>query len=473
MSIFQINTNSTATNALYNINQTSNSLSTSIQRLSTGLRINSAADDPSGLIEAKQFQAQITGINQAISNSQDAINYSKTADGALNEVNNLLNTARGLAVAASNTGDLSSSQVAADNNQLQSIISSINTIAGTTEYGTKHLLDGSSGVTAGLTNGANVSSVSLSGSIGGTAIAANAAATITVTTAATKATSTLSVAALTAGTLAGPDQFTLNGVSFNTSASNTVQDALNAFNQASGQTGVTATLTGGSVVLTSVKYGANAKINFTDSTGKLNAGSATSAGVNAIATLAVGTATSTLTGGSGTNDGLTLSDTSGNTVVLTGAGNAVVGGQAAAQVSVGTAQFQIGGNVGQTTTLSIGNFNAGALGTGAVAGANLGNIDLSNSTDASNALQVIDQSISQVTSARGSIGSFQSNILQPNLDSLNVASQNLSSSLSNIQDTNVAAEITNYTQLQILQSAGLSVLAQANAAPQSVLKLLP
>lgn len=460
-------------NALYNLNTTGDALTTSIQRLSTGLQINSAADNPSGLIVAKQFQAQITGLNQAISNSQDAINYAKTADGALNEVNNLLNTARGLAVAASNTGTLSSSAIAADNSQLQSIISSITTIASNTQYGSKYLLNGSSGISAGLTNGAKVSAVSLTGTVNGVAVTASGAATISITTAATQATATLSVTALTAGSAVSADTLQLNGVTFNTNSSDTVQSVLNQLNQASGQTGVTAALVSGSVVLTSVNYGANSKINFADANGSLNSGAATATGVNAIGTLTVGSQTDTITGGQGSNNGLTLTDTYGNSVTLTTSGNAIASGVAAAQVTIGSSQFQIGANVGQTAQLSIGNFSASALGTGAVAGLNMSNIDLNTASDASNAMQVIDAAINQVTTSRGNIGSFQANVLQPNMDFLNVASQNLSSSLSNIQDTNVAQEMTNFTQLQILQQAGIGILAQANSLPQSVLKLIP
>src|SRR5579862_4590729 len=108
---FSINTNLSAMDALSNVSNTSNMLSQSITRLSTGLRINSAADDPSGLIIANGFQAQLSGVTQAISNSQDAVNYVKTAEGGLSQVNTLLNSARSLAVAAGNSGTLTSSQI--------------------------------------------------------------------------------------------------------------------------------------------------------------------------------------------------------------------------------------------------------------------------------------------------------------------------------------------------------------------------
>src|SRR5579862_6157405 len=167
---FTINTNLTAMLALSNVNNTGNQLSESITRLSTGLRINSASDDPAGLIIANNFKAQISGVNQAITNSQDAINYVKTAEGGLVQVNNLLTSARSLAVAAANSGTLSAAQIQADQSQLNSIVSSITRIAQTTQYGNKTLLDGSSGVNASVTNGTDVSSLSIGGTLGGQAV---------------------------------------------------------------------------------------------------------------------------------------------------------------------------------------------------------------------------------------------------------------------------------------------------------------
>ena len=159
---FSINTNTAALGALYSLTNNDGMLSQSIQRLSTGLQINTAADNPSGLIISEGFKAQISGISGAISNSQNAINYLKTADGALSEIGGLLQTAYGLAVDASNTGVISSAQAQADNVQLNQIVSSITNISATTQFGTKFLLNGSSGVSAAITNGADLSSRSTS-----------------------------------------------------------------------------------------------------------------------------------------------------------------------------------------------------------------------------------------------------------------------------------------------------------------------
>ena len=160
---FRINTNTDALQALTNLNNVGSQLSASINRLSTGLKINSAADDPAGFVIAQGFQAQLSGITQALSNNQDAINYTKTAEGALGEVNSLLNDARTLAVASANTATLDSNAIQANQQQLNSIIASIDRIAANTTFGTKHVLDGSAGVQATNSNGTNFSSLQFTG----------------------------------------------------------------------------------------------------------------------------------------------------------------------------------------------------------------------------------------------------------------------------------------------------------------------
>ncbi len=474
---FRVNTNVSAMNAMRNLDETSAQFSKSINRLSTGLRINSAADDPAGLIVSEQFRAQISGIDQAVKNSQDAVNYAKTADGAFTEVNSLLNDARSLAVSSANTGTLTAAQVQANQNSLNSIVSSITRIAQTTQYGTKKLLDGSSGTSSAVTNGTNISSLNIGGTFGGAVVSSNATVTLNSVTAATqgKVTSASYAGLTTAVTAAG--SFSLNGVTFNASASTTVGDVINNVNQASQQTGVTASWNGSAIDFTSNAYGTKGTVNLTDANGVIasgGAGSATNTGTDALASVTVGTTTNVLfTGSLNGNGGLTLSDADGNTLGLSVLGNTTTSTAAAiGQVVAGSAQFQIGGNSGQTASLSIGNFAASQLGTGIASGINLSNLDLTSATGANQAISVIDKAIEDVTKARGKIGSFQRNVLESNIRSLGVAKENLSASESNIRDTDVAEEMTKYTKYQILQQAGMSVLSQANSAPQAVLSLL-
>src|SRR5579864_7359086 len=152
----QINTNVTALQALQNLTNVSSAVSSSIEKLSSGLRINTAADDPAGLIIANSLQAQIGGLNQAISNSQDATNVIKTAEGGLNEVSNLLDTIRQLAVHAANTGVNDQVAVQADQTQIASAIQSIDRIASQTQFDNKKLLDGTTGITASVVDTADI-----------------------------------------------------------------------------------------------------------------------------------------------------------------------------------------------------------------------------------------------------------------------------------------------------------------------------
>lgn len=485
----RINTNIGAMNAYRNLSQTSDSYSKSMTRLSTGLRINDASDDPAGLIASEKFRAQISGIDQAVLNSQDAVNYAKTAEGALGEVNTLLRDARSLAVASANTGTLTSAQIAANQNQINSIITSINRISTNTQFGTKKLLDGSSGVSASVTNGTAIKSMSFGGSLNGSSVVGNSAVAVNVTTAATHG--VLNAAGMGENAVVAADQatylaaavgtdagsFTINGETFNVSATDTWGGVIDKINQASGRTGVVADSEyaggSGSIRLTTNGYGTNAKINLADANGVIlsGAGTATAAGVNAVATVTAGTAgaggtslAATFTGGANGASGLDLTDSAGNKIVLTEAGNAVANLAGAGQLLVGASNFQIGSNSGQTASLSIGNFSASTLG--------ISSLDLTSGSGAAAALTAIDTAIDTVTKARGDIGSFQRNTLESNIRSLGIAKENLSATESTIRDTDVASEMTNFTKLQILQQAGMSMLAQANSAPQSVLSLL-
>ncbi len=479
---FRVNNNISAMNALRNVNSTGSEFSKSINRLSTGLRINNASDDPAGLIVSENFRAQIQSLGQAVSNNQAALNYAKTAEGALDEVNKLLRDARSLAVAAGNTGTLDAAQIQANQAQLSSIVASVSRISSNTQYGTKKLLDGSAGVVGSVSNGANVNSIGLSGQFNSAALTTNSTITISVSTAAAKA-STASKAFAFGTTTMAAGSFTINGTTFSTTASDTVNDVVTRINNASNQTGVRATYTtGGAVTLTQVDFGASKRIDLSDANAVLlaAAGSASATGTDAVASVimdtngsdAGGLATVTFTGGRYGNGALTLTDNDGNSITLTEAGNSAAAAFQAGQVNAGAARFQVGANSGQTTALSLGNFAATQLGQGVVSGLTLNNLDLTTASGAADALKVIDQAIGDVSKARGSIGNFMRNVLESNIRSLGVAKENLAATESQIRDVDIADEMTNYTKLQILQQSGLSVLAQANSSPQSVLSLL-
>ncbi len=475
---FRVNTNVGALNALRNLNRTAADFNKSVTRLSTGLRITTAADDPAGLIISESFRSQISSIDQAVQNNQDAINYAKTAEGALDEVSRLLNDARKLAIASGNTGTLDATAIQANQTQLASILSSIDRIANQTQFGNKKLLDGSAGITSTVTNATNYGAINIGGTFGNYAVNASGNVTVEVTTAATRGVVTGSTTFGSGlATTVGAGSFVVNGVAFSTDGTETLQGLLTRFNNASSQTGVTFDYNGTNVVLTTNGYGTNAKISFTDTAGRIiAAGNQTAAGVDAVATVTVTTAngatSATFTGGRNGDSGLRLTDTFGNAVLLTQAGNATGAAAVVGRIEAGSAQFQVGANAGQKVSLSLANMLSSQLGSGVVAGQTLATVNVTSASGAEDAVKVIDAAISQVSKSRGDIGSFQRNVLESNVRSLGVARENLTATESTIRDVDMASEITNFTRLQILQQGGLAVLSQANASPQSVLSLL-
>ncbi len=491
----RINTNVTALNALRNLDQTSNAVATSIERLSSGLRINRAADDPAGLIISEGLRAQIDGLNQAISNAQDANNVIKTAEGGLQEINSLLRSIRQLAVHAANTGVNDQNAVQADQTQIASAIASIDRIATQTQFGTKRLLDGTSGISAAVIDTAKVSGIFMGGTFGGVATQ-NGTVSITVNNAATRAvaigtatyaTINSSLSLVGGGTTGSGGTIVINGQSITVSGTDTVQSLINKINNLASVTGVSADFSAangsGTIVLSQQNYGSNYQVVEAESSTLIfGTAGTTVAGLNATVTVTAsglvnGVVTSvvaTFVGGRSTTDsGLRLTDTYGNSILLSEAGNSTsVVGATVARITAGALQFQIGGNAGQTVNASLGNVQTSNLGNTSIAGESLRTIDVTTATGATNAITIVDEAIKQISVLRAQLGAFQTNTLDSTIRYLGIAVENLSASESQIRDTNVAKEVVNLTKNQILQQAGTSVLAQANAAPQQVLALL-
>ncbi len=474
---FRINTNLNSINSLRNLGMTNIEASKSMNRLSTGLRIQDSSDDPAGLIFSESFRAQISGTEQAIRNNQDALNFAKTAEGALDEISRLMREARTLAVGSGNNATLTSDQKGAYQTQMNNLLSSIDRVANNTQFGKIKLLDGSSGVNAVVVNATNIASISLGGKIGTQSITADGAVTVNVTTAATKAShsgtnavAAASLAAYQAAAVGSAESFSINGVTFSVGATETWGQVAQKINAQSATTGVTAETTygggNGNITLRSTKYGANAEINLVDATGVINSAASSNSvtGVNAVATVTVGSLTGvTFTGGQVGSDGLTMTDANGNRVVLTEAGN-VTGSVTAGQVQVGSSTFQVGANAGQTETLSLGSFTTSALG--------LTSIDVTTAAGVSSALDAFDAALDDLNRRRGNIGSFMRNTLESNIRSLGISKENLSATESAVRDLDFAEEMTKMTKYQVLQQSGMAMLAQANQAPQQVLSLL-
>ena len=488
----RINTNTAAMNALRNLTNTSDMFARSIERLSSGMRINRGADDPAGLIISENLRAQMVGLAQATSNAQDAANLVKTAEGALDEIHNLLRTMRQLAVHAANTGVNDLTAVQADQTQIRSALESLNRIAEQTQFGTKKLLDGTAGISAQVTDTARLAGIFIGNTFNGV-IVQSGDVTITVNTAATRAqvlgTATYasvnsSISTVGGGTSGAGGTVVINGQSITVSGNDTVQTLIDRINALTSVTGVSAMFSAGNgsgvVVLRQVNYGANFSVQANQSATLLfsSGTSSSSTGVDAVVTVEVttsaGVTSATFTGGRASGDsGLKVKDAYGNTLLLTEAGNSTaISNARVAVVSAQSLVFQIGANAGQTSRISLRDTRASQLGTTVVANKSLQDIDVTTQQGAQDAIRIIDEAISQISQVRGNIGAFQKQVLESTMRSLNVARENLAASESAIRDTNVAEEVMNYTKLQILQQAGMAVLAQANAAPQAVLSLL-
>ena len=470
---FQINSNINALSAYTSVSNIATQMSKSMGRLSSGLRISNASDDPAGLISAQLFQSQITSMDAATRNNTEAMNYSKTAESALGEMNTLLDDARGLAVASGNSATLTATQLAANQDQVNSIISSINRISSSVTYSGRKLLDGSAGVTTQISNTSKVAGFSFGGTANSTTITQTGLVTINQTAAAAAALYT-ATALLTAGAAAS-GSISVNGVSFNVSSGTSGANIASMLNAASGQTGVTASFNASNqLIFTQTQTGTNRSINFVDTSGAVSSAANTTSsvtGTDATATVTMGGQSVLYTGGRAGADGLSLSDSNGNKLTITTGGNAV-NTQLMGQVIAQDSSFQIGFLAGSTANLALRNMSASQLGSGVVAGTTVNNLDITTSAGAQNALSVLDKAIDEVSQMRGRIGNFQRNVLETNNRTLANMKQNLSNSMSSIQDLDVASEMTNYTKLQVMQQAGMAMLGQANSSTQSVLSLL-
>jgi flagellin len=472
----RINTNVAALIAQQGLARSQGQLSTTLQRLSTGLRINTGADDPAGLIASEGLQAQIQGINAAIGNSQLASNVISTADGALGEVSSLLRNVEGLIVQAANSGAMSSDEIKANQLEVDSAVSSITRISSNTSFAGLHLLDGSLDyVTSGVANGA-ITSLDISNANFGTA--ANVPVQLNVITSARQAdlqfrasaltsSVTLQVAgnngtqtlSFTSGTTASAITFAINGISDSTGVS---AKLINSANAASG------------LEFTSTGYGSSQFVSVTSQTGNFattddngNAEKRTT-GRDAVATVngavTVGNGLDLHVNTASLNMDLTLNKNFGQaktSFVITGGGAKFQLGaevNSAQQVSIGI-QSVAASQLGDSTIGYLSDLVTG--GKASIAGGN-----------AAAASQIVQEAINQVAVLRGKLGAFESNTLNTNADSLNVALENVTSSESTIADANFAQETSNLTRAQILTQAGTSVLATANNTPQNVLTLL-
>ena len=504
-----INTNVASLNAQRNLNTSQTGLATSLQRLSSGLRINSAKDDAAGLAISQRMTAQINGLNQATRNANDGMSLAQTADGALSEITNNLQRIRELAVQSANATNNSADRGALDQ-EVQQRLAEIDRIASQTAFNGQKVLDGSFG-TAVFQVGANVGetiSVGLSTSMRYTAIGKTAdyvgGSTYSTSNAIGQQGAGVDTTALSSGdvTIAiGSGQAVSVGAavagSGNGQTTASAYAKANAVNSA-GIAGLTATadttvqfnLAATAVAATVADYdltinGATVYSNY-DATvngaitadqlvSAINSNSATS-GVTA--SYDSSNTRVTLTA----SDGRNIAISQGNTVTanqgfgaIEGTNNSSNTATMAAAAGATTSNTYVGSiRLSAADTITVGGTAAriGFTATGYALGASaLNSANVTTVANANTTINRIDAALTTVSNLRSTFGAMQ-NRFESTIANLQAGSENLSASRSRIQDTDFAAETAAMTRNQILQQAGVAMLAQANALPNNVLTLL-
>jgi flagellin len=464
----RINTNISSLQAITTLSRNQADLSTRLQRLSTGLQINSGKDNPAGLIASESLRSEIAGINQAMDNSQRAGNVINTAEGALGEVSNLLLEVQTLTNQAANTGALSPAEISANQLQVDSILNSVNRIANTTQFNGVKLLNGSldyttSGVASTAIDVAQINAAKLPDN-GSTSVVVQVTGSAQLGEVDFNGAGVgTSAVTIEVGGVAGNEQLSF-------AANTTTSGVAFAVNQLKESTGVSATVSGGTLRFTSTAYGSDQYVSIKTISGTFSNGKdfGQDAQVNINGAQAeVHGLTASLRNGD-LDVSLTLDKNFGTTVDPAGTSFEITGGGAKFQIgSEVNRQGQIDVGIGSVSTTKLGNAIDGFLSSLGSGGPN--SLIGGNTVQAQ---KIITDAISQVATLRGRLGALQKDVLDTNTNSLSVALENVTSSESAIRDADFASETAAMTRAQILVQANTSVLAQANSAPQSVLSLL-
>lgn len=477
-----INTNVASLNSQRNLSTSQSQLNTSIQRLSSGLRINSAKDDAAGLAISDRMNAQIKGMTQATRNANDGVSMAQTAEGALSSSGDILQRIRELAVQSSNSSNSASDRKALQTEVTQ-LTSELNRIANTTEFNGQKLMDGTMG-TANFQVGANAGQlISMGGSNFTTSTYGNNSTDI-----AAKAANASATNGVVAGTV------TINGSQgtkgIDVSAGDTAKSTVAKINTVSGDTGVTATAkTDANLDLTANKSFTMtlASDNATAVTISFSVGTDDANGhAGAISAFNAQSAKTGVTASyDSVNGGIKLTHADGNDIKLKNTSSDAAAGQAmlSTYTTAGgksTAAETNGANgataMGKITMDSDKSFSVvDATTTMGLAGNSklkaVADLDISTFEGAQAAIKTADAALSAVNSQRAEYGALQSRF-ESAISNLGSSTENLSASRSRIVDTDFAAETAKMTRGQILQQAGTSMLAQANSLPNGVLSLL-
>ncbi|OAN28341.1 flagellin [Pseudomonas oryzihabitans] len=492
-----VNTNIASLNTQRNLSSSSSSLQTSMQRLSTGSRINSAKDDAAGLQISNRLTSQVNGLNVAVRNANDGISLAQTAEGALQQSTNLLQRMRDLSLQAAN-----GSNDAVDRSALQKEVGALQNelsrIADTTTFGGRKLLDGSFGATS-FQVGAN-SNETINVSIGDASASKIGAYT------SDKAGSELGVATTAKGDASGTMTISANGKEYKPqvfTATDTAAQVAKKINdagspvKASARTDAVLEKSAAAVTFDlkiEVSKSDNSKADSTIDLKGLNSfdqvvsavnssGSGISAKVNGDGTLELSSADGAMikfTGAAKAADGspaaansLTLKTRSAEDSNDDGAGDLSGAVDISAVAAPGFANGAL--KLTSSASYSLSTATAGDLAklTGEASGKldKISDVDVSTAYGAQKGIDVIDAAIAFIDSQRSDLGAVQ-NRFDNTISNLQSISENAEAARSRIKDTDFAAETASLSKNQVLQQAGTAILAQAKQLPQSVLSLL-
>ncbi len=477
----KINNNMSAKITNKQLLRVENSMTTTMERLSSGLKLNHAKDNPAGMAISNKMRAQIAGLDRASANASDGISVLNIADGALNETSSILQRMRELAVQAANdTNSLEEKE--AIQKEIDALKEEVNRISTDTEYNAMPLLDGTMNTRVYADN---VTRIQTSNFVekGNYVVEITAAAEQAEITMASSIDFTSTAAAGVEGSLS------INGSKVDISAEDTGVEIFEKIREAAELGEADAELSGTNTIeLASTAYGIGGELSITsDSAALLGALGLngtydadteqyvvpTEKGVNAVVDLKHGDYTMA--------DGTEVESRFGNTATVALAGNKVIitdkdgfsmsflakegyTGEINFDVTdIGTMTLHIGANEDQNIEVRIPEISSESL--------YIDDVDVRTVNGASRAMATLDDAIAQLSEARSQIGAY-TNRLEYSVSSLDAFEENMTSALSRLADADMAEEMTNYTQESVLNQAAISVLTQANEMPQQVLQLL-
>ncbi len=485
----RINTNVTAMTSTRILNQNNHSLNVSLERLSTGLKINRGSDDPAGLIASENLSKQIKGTETGIKNAERANTIIATADGALGEISEMLTELQGLLGEVANKGGMSQEEIEANQLQADSILNTIDRIANSTEFEGIKLLNGNFDYTVSGATATTMTSAVNDLKVNGAKLIDGAAMTVAVSVTTSAQTGKAYLSGAVSGNSLSIKIGSNRGNTELTFASGTsVTNVATSINAVKEVTGVSATVSTNIVKLNTVDFGSDAYISVEQlssgtnktkirgsntTTGAVSGGAVSEVkdfGIDAVATI---NGTQAVASGKKLSIKTAMLDAEMN---LTD-GRATITGSSSFSITGGGADFAIGSVVDaigleavgivSVDSTSLGNTDDGKLNTLKSGGTN----SLS-SDNLYTGQRILSQSIKDVSKLRGRLGSFQKNTLEKTINTLTVTNENLASAKSAIQDTDFASETSSMTRSQILVQSATSVLSQANSAPQNILQLL-